>query len=296
VDNVVREIRKNEKIVVQNLSYRYPLSNNKAIEDINFSVCAGESVGIIGRNGSGKSTLCLALTGLVPLFFGGKRSGRVLVDGTDVLEIPKEKLVRKIGLVLQNPFSQISGAKMTVFDEVAFGLENLGVEREEMLERVEKVLRRLDLWSKRDQNPFELSGGQLQRLAIASVLALEPEILVLDEPTSQLDPQGTTEVFEVLSELKRTGITIILVEHKFEKLVEHVDKVIFLHEGKVIGIGTPEEIFSMREIDEYSVGEPIYTSVCKKLNARKPNGKYPVHFEEAIEVLKGALKSHDTNG
>ncbi len=284
-----------KKIVVENLSYTYPLSKTKALDNISFSVLPGEVVGIIGRNGAGKSTLCLALTGLVPSFFGGIRAGKVLIDGTDVLEISKEKLVRKIGLVLQNPFSQISGAKMTVFEEVAFGLENIGLERDEMLERVEKVLRRLDLWDKKDQNPFELSGGQLQRLAIASVLALEPEILVLDEPTSQLDPQGTTEVFEVLSELKKMGITIILVEHKFEKIVEYVDKLVFLHEGKVLGYGTPEEIFSMREIGVYSVGEPIYTSVCKKLNARKPNGNYPVRFEEAVEVLKGALKNYGTN-
>ena len=284
-----------KKIVVENLSYTYPLSKTKALDNISFSVLPGEVVGIIGRNGAGKSTLCLALTGLVPSFFGGIRAGKVLIDGTDVLEISKEKLVRKIGLVLQNPFSQISGAKMTVFEEVAFGLENIGLERDEMLERVEKVLRRLDLWDKKDQNPFELSGGQLQRLAIASVLALEPEILVLDEPTSQLDPQGTTEVFEVLSELKKMGITIILVEHKFEKIVEYVDKLVFLHEGKVLGYGTPEEIFSMREIGVYSVGEPIYTSVCKKLNARKPNGNYPVRFEEAVEVLKGALENYGTN-
>lgn len=283
----------NLKVSTEELSYEYPFSKKKALNNISLSIFSGESVGIIGRNGSGKSTLCFALTGLVPSFFGGKRTGRVLIDGVDVLQMSKEKLVRKVGLVLQNPFSQISGAKTTVFEEVAFGLENLGIERDEMVERIEKVLKRFNLWEKRTQNPFELSGGQLQRLAIASTIALEPEILILDEPTSQLDPQGTTEVFEVLSELKKSGMTIIIVEHKFEKLVEYVDKLIFLHDGSLVGYGKPEEIFSMREIDIYNVGEPVYTTLCKNIDVKNTHGNYPVHFNESVELLKGVFQKDD---
>lgn len=283
-------LSKQEKIVVADLSYEYPLSGKKVLNSISFSVSQGEFIGIIGRNGAGKSTLCFALTGLVPSFFGGKRSGSVLIDDVDVLHIPKEQLVKKVGLVLQNPFSQISGAKMTVFEEVAFGLENIGIDREEIVERVENVLKRFKLWEKREENPFELSGGQLQRLAIASVLALEPDIVILDEPTSQLDPQGTTEVFEALLELKELGKTIILVEHKFEKLVEYCDKLLFLYNGELISYGTAEEIFSMPEIDQYHVGEPIYTSLCKVLNLKKSNGLYPVHFDDAVSLLKGVFQ------
>lgn len=279
----------NVKIRIENLSYAYPLSKKNVLNSISFSISGGESVGIIGRNGAGKSTLCLAITGIIPSFFGGKRVGKVLLDGDDVLDIPKKELVKKVGLVLQNPFSQISGAKTTVFEEVAFGLENLGIERDEMVERIEMVLKRFNLWEKRDQNPFELSGGQLQRLAIASTIALEPEILILDEPTSQLDPQGTTEVFEALSELRKLGITIIVVEHKFEKLVEYVDKIVFLHEGNLLGYGTPEEIFSMKEIEEHNVGEPIFTTVCKNMNVKDATGKYPVRYKDALQLLKGAF-------
>ncbi|ODN30965.1 cobalt ABC transporter ATP-binding protein [Fervidobacterium thailandense] len=278
-----------QKIRVENLTYAYPFSNRNALENVSFSIERGECVGVIGRSGAGKSTLCLALTGLVPRFFKGKYSGKVLLDGEDVREIPPEKLVNKIGLVLQNPFSQISGARMTVYEEVAFGLENLGIPREEVIERVERVLKDLDLWEKRDENPFELSGGQLQRLAIASILVLQPEILILDEPTSQLDPAGTIEVFEVISEMKKHGTTIVLVEHKYELLVEYADRIIFLHEGRLIAFDEPEKIFSLSEIDDYMVGEPLHTKLCKKLNLKNSRGYYPVKFSEAVEILRGAF-------
>lgn len=275
-----------EKIKVENLTYAYPFSDKNALENISFSIMSGECVGIIGRNGAGKSTLCLALTGLVPKFFKGRYSGKVLLGGEDVRQIPYEKLVTKIGLVLQNPFSQITGARITVYGEVAFGLENLGIPRDEIKRRVEAVLKALDLWEKKDENPFELSGGQLQKLAIASVLVLQPEVLILDEPTSQLDPVGTKEVFEIISQMKRQGITIVLVEHKYEMLVEYVDKIIFLHEGKMIAFDEAEKIFSLPEIDEYMVGEPLHTKLCKRLNLKNSRGYYPVKFSEAVEILR----------
>jgi energy-coupling factor transport system ATP-binding protein len=176
---------------------------------------------------------------------------------------------------------------MTVYEEVAFVLENVGTEREEMVRRIEKVLKQFNLWEKRNDNPFELSGGQLQRLTIASVLALEHEILILDEPTSQLDPQGTTEVFETIKKLKELGMTIIIVEHKYEKLVEYVDKIILLNNGKVFAFDEPEKVFSLSQIDDYEIGKPFQTKICKEYNVRNENGYYPVKFQQAVELLKG---------
>ncbi|HCI28689.1 MAG TPA: cobalt ABC transporter ATP-binding protein [Fervidobacterium sp.] len=280
------------KISIEHLTYRYPFAKNRSLEDITLSIDAGQSIGIIGRNGAGKSTLCYTLSGLIPRFFHGKIEGSIKIDGEDVPTMSVEKLIRKVGLVLQNPFSQISGAKMTVYEEVAFGLENLGIEKDEMHERIDTVLKQFDLYKKKDKNPFELSGGQLQRLAIASVLALQPEILILDEPTSQLDPCGTTEVFEAISQLKTLGITVIIVEHKFEKLVEYVDKIALLNDGKLVKYDTPEKIFSMPQIEDYGVGQPIYTALCKRMGLKKPNGYYPVSFNETVTLLSG-LKMYE---
>lgn len=295
MDNIGKFIEFNNfnKIDVQKLTFRYLFTEFNAIEDISFSVKSGECIGIIGRNGSGKSTLCFALTGLVPNFFRGSYSGNVYIDGENILDIPARKLVQKIGLVLQNPFSQISGAKMTVFEEVAFGLENLGVPRDEMLSRIENVLKMLGLWEKRNENPFELSGGQLQRLAIASVLALKPEIVIFDEPTSQLDPQATNEVFDAIGQLKKNGVTVVIVEHKFEKLVEYTDRIMLLHEGKLLHFDSPEKIFSKPEIDELHIGEPFHTYVCKKMDIRNKEGFYPAKFYEAVNLLKSAKKKFE---
>lgn len=294
MDNLKRDAvnviapKSNAKIEVQKLTYKYPFSNQNVIEDLSLSIKSGECIGIIGRNGSGKSTLCFALTGLIPNFFKGNYSGSVYIDGENVISISSKKLIQKVVLVLQNPFSQISGAKMTVYEEIAFGLENIGMPREEMVVRIESALKRFGLWEKRNVNPFELSGGQLQRLAIASVIVLKPEIVILDEPTSQLDPQGTTEVFEAIGELKKDGMTVIIVEHKFEKLVEYVDRIALLHNGRLIAFDEPDKIFSRPEIDEFHVGEPFHTYVCKQLNLKNENGCYPAKFCEAVDVLKKA--------
>ncbi|MFN6992482.1 MAG: ABC transporter ATP-binding protein, partial [Fervidobacterium sp.] len=195
--------------------------------------------------------------------------------------------------VLQNPFSQISGAKMTVFEEVACGLENLGVPRDEMASRIEDVLKMFGLWEKRNENPFELSGGQLQRLTIASVLALKPEIVIFDEPTSQLDPQATNEVFDAIGKLKKNGITIVIVEHKFDKLVEYTDRIMLLHEGKLLYFDSPEKIFSKPEIYKLQIGEPFHTYVCKKLDVKTKEGYYPAKFHEAVSLLRTVKEKCD---
>src|SRR5690606_1732280 len=146
---------------------------------------------VIGKNGSGKTTLCNLIRGFIPHFHKGELEGDFLIEGKDVREWDLGELAKKIGFIFQNPFTQISGVKDTVFEEIAYGLENLGVEVEEIKRRVKKISKLLGIEELEDKNPFELSGGQKQRVAFASVIVMEPDILVIDEPTSQLDPKGT---------------------------------------------------------------------------------------------------------
>ena len=271
---------------VEHLKYRYPHTKKLALDDISFTAEKGEFIGIIGENGAGKSTLSQAFCGLVPQFYKGAYGGKVTVDGIDAATTPTAELCKKVGLIFQNPFNQLSGAKDTVWDEVAFGLENFGVPAEQIHERLDKVLHQLDIWQFREKNPFDLSGGQMQRVAIASVLAMEPEILLLDEPTSQLDPQGCEEVFHTVELLAKTGITIFMIEQKMEKLASYCDKILLLHEGKQIDFDTPEKIFSRPDLAELGICPPYVTRYCIEQNLFRPDGTYPVTMEDVKRVLK----------
>ena len=217
-------------IKIENLKYKYPNTNDLVLKGINVAIEEGEFIGIIGPNGAGKSTLSQALIGLVPQFYKGAYGGKVTVKGIVVENHPVQEMCQHVGLIFQNPFNQLSGAKDSVYGEVAYGLQNLGIEREEMKRRVEKVLKQLDIWEYRDRNPFDLSGGQMQRVAIASILVMQPDVIILDEPTSQLDPQGTEEVFKVVDQLSKSGITIIMIEQKLEKMAKYCDRIILMKE------------------------------------------------------------------
>ncbi len=271
---------------VEHLKYRYPHTKKLALDDISFTAEKGEFIGIIGENGAGKSTLSQAFCGLVPQFYKGAYGGKVTVDGIVAATTPTAELCKKVGLIFQNPFNQLSGAKDTVWDEVAFGLENFGVPAEQIQERLDKVLHQLDIWQFREKNPFDLSGGQMQRVAIASVLAMEPEILLLDEPTSQLDPQGSEEVFHTVELLAQTGITIFMIEQKMEKLASYCDKILLLHEGKQIAFDTPEKIFSRPDLAELGICPPYVTRYCIEQHLLRPDGTYPVVVEDVKEALK----------
>ncbi|ADL03601.1 ABC transporter ATP-binding protein [Lacrimispora saccharolytica] len=275
-------------IEVKNLKYRYPHRSDLALDGIDFQVEKGQFIGIAGENKAGKSTLCQAFAGLVPTMFRGAYGGGILIDGAEAAKTPIASLCQKVGLVFQNPFNQLSGAKDTVFEEIAFGLQNLGISRDEIFKRVEKNLKLLDIEEYRDRNPFDLSGGQTQRVAIASILAMEPKIIVLDEPTSQLDPQGSEEVFRVVDKLAKTGITIIMVEQKIEKLASYCHKILLLHEGKQVAFDTPERIFSRDDLEALGVKPPVYTQVCRALGVSRKEGDdklYPVTLEQ-MEHLK----------
>lgn len=161
-------------ITMENLKYKYPGTDHLALNGITLSIEKGEFIGIVGQNGAGKSTLCQAIIGLVPQFYHGAYGGFVKVKERLAEKVPVQELCEDVGLIFQNPFNQLSGARDTVYGEVAYGLQNLGIRREEMKVRIEKVLKQLDIWQYRDRNPFELSGGQMQRVAIASILVMQP--------------------------------------------------------------------------------------------------------------------------
>ncbi|WP_462408641.1 energy-coupling factor ABC transporter ATP-binding protein [Neobacillus sp. Marseille-QA0830] len=276
-----------KKITVENLKYKYPLSETLALDNVSFSINEGEFIGIIGRNSAGKSTLCQALVGLVPHFYKGAYGGKVLVDGLEVKTHSITDISLKVGMVFQNPFTQVTGSKMTVYEEIAFGLENSGIPRAEMIKRIDEVLKLFKIGHVKDHNPFDLSGGQMQRMAIASIIAMRPEILVLDEPTSQLDPGGSEEVFQAVQGLKTQGITIIMAEHKMEKVAQYCDRVLLLDQGKVIDFDTPAKIFSRDDLESFGVTAPVYTRVCKGMGVKnKGMETYPVTLEEAEAALK----------
>ena len=255
---------------VNDLKYRYPHTKRNALCGITFSAEAGSFVGLLGACRSGRSTLCCALAGLAPQLFRGAYGGSVVIGGKKAASTPLSELCRDVGLVFQNPFNQLSGAAETVFEEVAFGLQNLGVPRDEIFARVEEALTLLDLKSVRDRNPFDLSGGQIQRTAIAAVLAMRPSLLILDEPTSQLDPQGSEEVFRVVERLRKTGITIVMAEQKPEKLAAYCDRILLLSDGSQIAYDTAERIFSRSDLADYGVEAPVCTRLCRALQLSVP--------------------------
>lgn len=279
-------------ITVENLRYQYPHAEKLALDGITFSVKRGEFIGIIGENGAGKSTLSQALIGLVPQFYKGAYGGKVIVNGKEAGNTPVAQMCGNVGLVFQNPFNQLSGAKDTVYDEVAFGMQNLGVPREEMHKRAEEALKLLDIWQYRDRNPFDLSGGQMQRVAIASVLVMRPDVMVLDEPTSQLDPEGSEEVFRAVEKLTKSGITILMIEQKIEKLAAYCSRILLLHQGKQIAFDTPQKIFSMENLEDYGVQAPAFTRICRAENVTLPDGTYPVTVEEAVGVMQAKHASN----
>nr|WP_300183426.1 ATP-binding cassette domain-containing protein [uncultured Agathobaculum sp.] len=275
------------RLEITNLKYRYPYTDRLALNNITCTIEPGEFIGVIGKNGAGKSTFSQALTGLVPNFYRGAYGGSVKVDGVDVRDIAVDDLCQRVGLVFQNPFNQVTGSKLTVYEEIAFGLENIGVPRAEMHKRIRDAMELLDIGRFVDRNPFDLSGGQMQRMAIASIIAMNPQIIILDEPTSQLDPQGSEEVFRAVQNLSKNGITIIMIEHKMEKIAAYSDRVLFLDNGEMVAFDTPQAIFSRDDLLDHGIQAPAFARIGKGLGLTCPSTQYyPVTLAEAQEALR----------
>lgn len=277
-------------IHVERLTYSYP-TREYVLYDISFDVHKGEVLGIIGPNGAGKSTLCKALNGLVPHFYGGKYGGKVIVAGMEVLKHTVAELSTKVGLVFQDPEEQMSGLALTVWEEVAFGLMMLGFPKDEITRRVQEVIKVVGLQGLEDRSPFELSGGQMQRLAIATVLAVQPEVLVLDEPTAQLDPIGKFEVFSVIEKLARQGSTIVVVEHEIEELATFADNIILLDQGRVKAYGSAKDVLTQVEkLKSLGVDPPSVTELTYYLNREVgADLEVPITLDEAVKIYAEAL-------
>lgn len=277
-------------IEIENLKYRYPKAERLALDGISLSIEKGSFVGIIGRNGAGKSTLASAIIGLVPQFYKGAYGGKVSVAGMDAATVPVGELSRKVGLIFQNPFNQLSGAKDNVYEETCFGMQNFGIEPDEMRRRADETLKMLGIYDFRDRNPFDLSGGQTQRVAIASILVLHPEVIILDEPTSQLDPAGSDEVFKAVERLTEEGITVIMIEQKIDKIAEYSDRMILLDDGKLIADGTPDEVLSREDLDAYGIIPPASVRISKALGYKDGQGFYPATADKAVKLLSGKIQ------
>jgi len=285
-------------INLQNVTYKYPLIKTPVLQDINLQIDEGEFVAVIGPNGAGKSTLCYTLAGFVPHFFKGEISGSVEVAGMESSKSTLDEWILNVGLAFQNPFNQISGAKYTVFEEIAFGLENIGTPREEIKSRVQEALKLTGILDLADRSPYSLSGGQQQRVALTSILVMQPRLLVLDEPTSQMDPIGTREVFGVIRKMAEGGMTVVMVEHKVEWIAQFADRVIALKDGSIFLEGKPHEVLTSDALAENGFGISRYTSTARQAKKQGlwKKDRLPVTLDEAVEGFALTLPSPEGRG
>ncbi|MDQ3870248.1 MAG: ATP-binding cassette domain-containing protein [Chloroflexota bacterium] len=276
-------------IEVRDLHFRYPTGRSDALDGIDLTVRRGEFVGVTGPSGAGKSTLCLCLKGLIP---AGTFSGSIRVGGQEIR--PNGPYVDSSALVFQDPETQIIG--LTVTEDVAFGPENLERDPGEIRDAIPRHLQTVRLAGYADAETFRLSGGQKQRLAIADALILEPDLLILDEPTSELDPIGKDEVFEVVSRLREErAVTVVMVEHAAEQLAEMADRIVLMSEGRIVAQGRPEELYHHEDFFHRPDGErsPQVAQLLFELEREGliDSGRFTAREDGAVSVLAEALRA-----
>jgi energy-coupling factor transporter ATP-binding protein EcfA2 len=277
-------------IETKSLTYTYPGASHPSISDVSMKVEKGEFVLITGPSGCGKTTLCRTFNGLIPHFYQGELKGEITVAGQDAAKHPTYEMAKHVGLVFQNPENQLFA--LSVEKDVAFGLENLGMSREEMRKRVDWALNLTGIYDLRERSPHEMSGGQQQRVAIASVLAMQPEIIVLDEPTSFLDPLSAAKIFEVIHNFnKELGITVVLVEHRLDLTAKFADHIVIMDEGKIRFDGATRVVLSNEEPRLIGVGIPKATLLYEMLrkDGAKLGNNTPLASEELAKMLSEAL-------
>jgi energy-coupling factor transport system ATP-binding protein len=286
----------NELVKVDRVTFTYERGPT-ALKDVSFTINRGEVIAVMGANGAGKTTLCFHLNGVIPMVYAGTEKGRITVAGLDPWETPIIELSQHVSMVLQDPESQF--VTNDVKSELAFGPANLAVPKDEILDRIDFASKVCGLEGLHERRPADLSGGQKQRVAFGAGLTMLPDLLVLDEPTSQLDPVGTAEVLDTLNGLtKEEDLSIVITSHKTEKVAEFADRVIVLNEGELVETGSPREVFShVEKLDSVGVNPPQVTILCKRLADKIPGfeGQYqrrggiPITLDEAYDLLTDLL-------
>ena len=276
----------------RNLGFTYAAASKSAIENVNFQVYESEFILLTGPSGCGKTTLCRCLNGLVPNFHPGELTGELLVNGVSASMQLTSDLSRSVGYVFQNPENQLFA--LSVEKDIAFGPENLGLTREEVRERVDEALTVTDTWKLKDMAPYELSGGQQQRVALAGVLAMRPSVIVLDEPTSFLDPHTAQDIMRATDSLrKKLGIAVIVVEHRLDLVSRYADRIIVMDKGQIVADGRLEDVLDEKFdlLHALGVGVPRVSLLWTMLrNDHLVTGRVPTTVEGATDKLQNLLK------
>ena len=276
-------MKKKSIIKFENFSFRYDSANEFILKNINLEINKNELVILAGPTGCGKSTLLRSIIGLIPHMHGGEYKGRVIVDQLVVNDVKITDLAKKAGFVFQNPENQIF--MFSIERDIVFGLENLGTSRTIMKERVDSILSLLKIEHLATKAPHELSDGEKQKAALAGILAMQPKILILDEPTSLLDPKTAIDFINIVNDLrKKIGMTIVIVEHRLDLVVEIADKLIILSNGKIIENNNPKQVlhYSNQLIPE--IGIPVISRLYRNL------AKSNYDFDNVIVTVKDMVK------
>ena len=273
-------------IKYNNFYFRYKKNPNYQLENINLEIKKSKFILLVGETGSGKTTLIKSMNGLIPQFYAGFYKGNVIVNGKDTVETPISELSTEIGIVFQNPENQL--ISLDVEHEIAFGLENIGVSKEIMEKRIKECIKVTEIEHLVDKAPFELSGGEQQRVAIASILALEPKVLILDEPTALLDPYMAQKIINLLKKIQLDQkITIIISEHRLDLIMPFADEIILINEGKIIEHDLKENVINGNNFDKIHINKPLIYSITRQLKEKiLYKDKIPASIPEAMEFFE----------
>ncbi|MFQ5821011.1 MAG: energy-coupling factor ABC transporter ATP-binding protein [Candidatus Heimdallarchaeota archaeon] len=274
-------------IELKDINFSYLRSKSPVLKNINLTVNKGEFLGIMGPTGAGKTTLLYCMNGVIPHYLKGYLTGDVIVNGKSTRDLTLGQLSQIIGLVMQDPEAQLFN--LFVNEELAWGLENRGLPKEEIIKRRQEALEFFEIDYIQDSVTYDLSGGEKQKVSIASIFALGNEIIFLDEPTSELDPIGTVMVFDAIKKLaSKEGTTIVMVEHKAEELAEFADRLVLLNNGEIVNDAEPREFFAQKKLlEEAGISTPQVTELSYDLEARGVSlNKIPLTLDEATSIYK----------